>query len=67
MQYFAIGLEQILLDQVLHPDKRTSQLKELFKEVEFNLYVLMCELQLAMHLRRVQPREHIMSSVMEHK
>lgn len=63
IQYFAVGLEQILLDQVLHDGQMTSE----FKDIEYDLFQLLCEIQLGMHLQNIEPKEDVLRNVMSHQ
>ncbi|CAG2110559.1 unnamed protein product [Medioppia subpectinata] len=63
IQHFAVGLEQILLDQVLHDGKMTTD----FKDIEYDLFQLLCEIQLGMHLQNIQPKADVLRHVMSHQ
>ena len=58
-----MGLEQILLDQVLHDGKMTQE----FKDIEYDLFQLLCEIQLGMHLQSITPKPDIIREVMSHQ
>ncbi|XP_015786706.1 uncharacterized protein LOC107363929 [Tetranychus urticae] len=60
LQYFAVGFEQIVLDQCIHEES----LKEEFQEIENHLRQLLCELQLGMWFREVAPEDHIGQEIM---
>ena len=49
LQYFAVGVEQILMDIILHDGKMWSDMKR----VENQLYQIICEVRLGMYLRGV--------------
>uniref|UniRef100_T1KLS3 Uncharacterized protein n=1 Tax=Tetranychus urticae TaxID=32264 RepID=T1KLS3_TETUR len=60
LQYFAIGLEQLLLDQALHEGQMIKE----FREIEDKLSQLLCEIQLGMWYRNIKPDKHIEFEVM---
>ncbi|XP_053204712.1 uncharacterized protein LOC128389190 [Panonychus citri] len=60
LQYFAVGLEQINLDQVLHDGSLIDE----FREIEDHLRQLLCELQLGMWYREISPEDHIGQEIM---
>ncbi|XP_025017222.1 uncharacterized protein LOC112539170 [Tetranychus urticae] len=60
LQYFAIGLEQLLLDQILHEGRMIKE----FREIEDKLSQLLCEIQLGMWYRNIKPDKHIEFEVM---
>lgn len=60
LQYFGVGLEQILLDQVLYD----GQFATLFREVENHLTQVLCELQLGMYMLKIEPNPDVMRDVM---
>lgn len=49
LQYFAVGVEQILMDIILHDGKMWSDVKR----VESQLYQVICEVRLGMYVRGV--------------
>lgn len=55
LQYYAVGFEQIILDQILHDGQMLNE----FREIEEHLGQLMCELQLGMWYRDISPNKHI--------
>ncbi|XP_053206866.1 uncharacterized protein LOC128391055 [Panonychus citri] len=60
LQYFAIGLEQLVLDQALHEG---HMIKE-FREIEEKLSQLLCEVQLGMWYRNIKPDKRVGFEVM---
>lgn len=60
LQYFAVGIEQIILDQVIHD----GQFVSLFRDVENNLTQVLCELQLGIYVLRIPTSPDVLRSVM---
>ncbi len=63
MQYFAVGIEQILIDQELYDGSMIEQ----FKEINYELYQLLCNLQYAVHLLNIRQKPNVSRSVMSHE
>ena len=63
MQYFAVGIEQILIDQQLHDGLLLDQ----FKEIKYELYQLLCDLQYALHLLNIPQKPNVSRSVMSYE
>jgi len=60
IQYFAVGIEQILEDQQSY---ESSMIKK-FEEIEYQLYELLCNLQYSIHLLNIPQRPNVSRSVM---
>ncbi|XP_043267715.1 uncharacterized protein [Venturia canescens] len=60
MQRYAVGLEQIVWDQEDH----RLEFRKQFKDTEFNLRTVLCELQVALVERGVTPRPDITRDAM---
>ncbi|XP_054714566.1 uncharacterized protein LOC129224174 [Uloborus diversus] len=60
LQFFAVGIEQILLDQTIHD----GQFLRPFAELEDNLTQVLCELQLGLFTLRVPPSPDVLRDVM---
>lgn len=58
-----MGLEQILLDQILHDGKMITQ----FKDIEYELFQLLCEIQFGMHVQNIQLKSDVLRHVMSHQ
>jgi len=63
MQYFAVGMHQILLDITLYEGRLLSE----FRHLEECLYQILCEVQLGMHVRGVVPDRHVLHEAMSHE
>jgi hypothetical protein len=63
MQYFAVGIEQILSDQELYSCSMFNK----FKEIEYQLYQVLCDLQYAIHMLNIQQKPNVSRSVMPDK
>ncbi|XP_054167244.1 uncharacterized protein LOC128964638 [Oppia nitens] len=59
VQYFAIGLEQVMLDEVIK--------NNVVNEFKDNLFQLLCEIQLGMYIKNIQPNTDILRNVMSHQ
>jgi len=60
IQYFAVGIEQILNDQESYESSMIIQ----FKEIEYELYQLLCNLQYSVHLLNIPQRPNVSRRVM---
>ncbi|XP_035216077.1 uncharacterized protein LOC118189566 isoform X2 [Stegodyphus dumicola] len=63
LQFFAVGIERIILDQLFHG----GQFVNAFREVENHLTQLLCELQLGLSSLNVRPSRDVLRDVMNEK
>ena len=60
LQQFAIGFEQMILDQLLYEGTLLDELRE----VENYLFQLICEVQLGMWILDISPDSHVQRKIM---
>jgi len=60
LQYFAVGLEQVRLDQIFYSGRHLDHVNDM----EFDLIQLLCKLLHGMHIQGNRPRSHISRQVM---
>lgn len=63
MQYFAVGIHQVLMDMEQHNGKLLHR----FKKIKDDLYSVLCEVQLGMYVKGIEVDEHVLQDVMSHK
>lgn len=61
MQKYAVGLEQIVWDQ----EDLQLEFRKKFKETEYNLRTVLCELQVALVERQLSPRPDVTRDIMK--
>ncbi|XP_033322999.2 uncharacterized protein LOC117218593 [Megalopta genalis] len=61
MQKYAVGLEQIVWDQ----EDLQLEFRKQFKEAEYNLRTVLCELQVALVERQLSPRPDVTRDIMK--
>ncbi|XP_074597677.1 uncharacterized protein LOC141852545 isoform X1 [Brevipalpus obovatus] len=60
LQYYAVGLEQVLLDEIMYEGGMLNE----YHEVEEYLTQLLCQVQLGMWFREISPDRHVGKNVM---
>ena len=63
IQYFAVGFEQILVDQVLYTGIMINE----FKEIEYDLFQLLCEIQIGIHIQNIKTKPEVLEQVMSNQ
>ncbi|XP_076362608.1 uncharacterized protein LOC143253143 isoform X2 [Tachypleus tridentatus] len=64
MQYYAVGVEEMRLDQDLHPESGAT-FQERFQEIQFNARTLLCNLQFGMINMKIKQNPDILRQVMQ--
>ncbi|XP_076345868.1 uncharacterized protein LOC143244664 isoform X2 [Tachypleus tridentatus] len=62
LQYYAVGVDEMKMDQVLHPE--SGQFLDHFQEVENRIREVLCELQLGMYTLKIRQNPDVMKNVM---
>ncbi|XP_076334435.1 uncharacterized protein LOC143238248 isoform X2 [Tachypleus tridentatus] len=62
LQYYAVGVDEMKMDQVLHPE--SGQFLDHFQEVENRIREVLCEFQLGMYTLNIRQNPDVMKNVM---
>jgi hypothetical protein len=65
VQLYAVGIEQLLLDQILYGG--TELMKSEYKDISDDNYKILCELNIGMHLQNLRPAVNVSRVVMSHE
>jgi hypothetical protein len=64
IQYFAVGLEQIIIDQQLYFEHYSKEIITEFEEIKYEMNQLLCNLQTALHVLNIGQKGNIGRNVM---
>ncbi len=64
IQYFAVGLEQIITDQQLHFEDYSKDIITEFEEINYEMNQLLCNLQTAIHVLNIGQKRNVDRNVM---
>ncbi len=64
IQYFAVALEQIITDQQLYSEHYSKDIIKEFKEINYEMNQLLCNLQTAIHVLNIDQKAKVGRTVM---
>ncbi len=64
IQYFAVALEQIITDQQLYSEHYSKYIITEFKEINYEMNQLLCNLQTAIHVLNIDQKTNVGRTVM---